>query len=112
MTTKQIWLWVLGACLLLGLVLSISHSRSKGEWVKGKVTDRYTCDKRYFVTLLTPDGRAETFEVSDSVWRLQWDTADRYATLTPGKEVQIRVCGWRNRYTSTFRQVTEVREVP
>jgi len=50
----------------------------------------------------------ETFQNSDSLWYLKWNSADVHGRLMPGQTYTFKVYGWRVPFLSWFRNVVEV----
>lgn len=55
---------------------------------------------------------SETFEVTDTVWWLRWDSADLYGRLEQGKTYRVRAAGWRLPLFSWNRNIIAAEEVP
>lgn len=105
-----------GIVLLVGLVLATFYSyfnaMSNGvAYVTATVTDKTVkragsgddAHDKYMIFT-----SAETFEDTDTFLFGKHNSSDMYGQIQTGKTYRFKVCGWRNEYTSQYRNILEV----
>lgn len=53
---------------------------------------------------------SETFENTDSLYRMKWNSADLHNDLKVGEEYEVLVYGWRVPFLSWYRNIVEIRK--
>ncbi|MCR5122259.1 MAG: hypothetical protein K6B74_07555 [Ruminococcus sp.] len=97
--------------ILAGVFLVLAYPLSKycftRETVTITVTDkaikRYDENDKYLVYT-----SGEVFEVTDALPILRFDSSDDYGRLTVGNTYVVKVCGWRIRMFSQYRNIIDV----
>jgi hypothetical protein len=104
--------------LFTGAALAIDAARDlpNPHQVEGTVVNRYTKrfdrdSDRYMVEVQTADGIIHPLQVRDSLIRGQFHSADQFAQLQPGSEVDLRVAGLRLAFFSVFPRVDRIDRV-
>ena len=49
----------------------------------------------------------QTFECTDSLLYMKWNSSDIYGSLQPGKRYRFRVVGWRSGFGSMYKNIIE-----
>ena len=52
----------------------------------------------------------ETFENTDTLWHLKYNSSDLHGTLKDGERYSAKVNGWRVGFLSMYRNIIEVRK--
>ena len=68
-----------------------------------------TIDNADQLVLVTTDG--ETFQNTEHIWFMKFETRDILNHLKPGGTYRIRYYGWRNGWTSTYPNILGIEEV-
>jgi hypothetical protein len=87
------------------------HPRNVTGIVKSRYIKSYGSGKDrkdYFMVEIESQQGTEVVQVRDSVWWLDWQSADTYAVLDPGKPVNVTVAGPRVPFLSLFPRVVRV----
>lgn len=74
--------------------------------VEDKAIKRYDEDDKYLV--YTDNG---TYEITDSLVYLRWDSSDLYGKIKVGETYEAKVYGWRIPIVSSYKNIVSVTEV-
>ena len=74
--------------------------------VEDKAIKRYDDDDKYLV--YTDNG---TYEITDSLVYLRWDSSDLYGKIKVGETYKAKVYGWRIPIVSSYKNIVSVEEV-
>lgn len=81
--------------------------KSTGEEIEIKVTDKERINElkssKYLIFTET-----ETFENSDTILYLKFDSSDVYSNLKQGEEYKVLVYGWRIPFLSMYRNIVRI----
>lgn len=91
-----------------GIVLTLAMNFNETErtcTISGKESVRQEEGNQYRV--YTED--CGTLQVSDSLLRMRWDSADTFGTLKEGSEVTVTTIGYRIPFLSMFPNILEVK---
>ena len=92
----------------VGSVAAASHETTQTCTVESK--DRAAgADGKSQMRVYTAD--CGVFEVTDSLLKMRFDAADRYAAMLPGHRYQLTTVGFRVPFLSLFPNVIDAREV-
>lgn len=111
MTTQQKHALIGIAALAIAIVLPYALMYGSGETVLITVTntERITTGDESKYLVFTID---ETFENTDSIWFLKFDSSDIQGRLQPGQTYRADVYGWRIPFLSIYRNIVHVRPAP
>ncbi len=104
---RLLQLIIILAGAFLVLVYPLSKYVFTRETITITVTDkaikRYDEKDKYLVYT-----GGEVYEVTDALPILRFDSSDDYGRLTVGKKYVVKVCGWRIRIFSQYRNIIDV----
>lgn len=96
---------------IIALIIgSFAFERGTKDTVRATVTDKVV--KRYDDTdkyLIFTD--SETFEITDTIAYGNFRSSDVYGKIKIGETYEFTVCGVRIGFTSSYRNIVEVKEV-
>lgn len=100
---------ILGLCILTGIAVPVWNYLDK-ETIRTRVTDAQMTkvDGRYMIAT-----EVEPFENHDAYYRFKFNSGSiqNDAIKLKGKEVELKVYGWRIPLFSAYRNVCSIREV-
>jgi hypothetical protein len=93
-------------CLLLwvGYSADCASPRTITGTVQSKYVKRFGKSDRYVVEIRT-ESDVEIVQCRNCVWRLDWRSADKFASLREGETVTLQVAGWRLPFLSWFPRI-------
>ena len=100
--------------IVLCVVLSALYAHGTKETIEIVVTDKEriversgeSVSSKYLVFT-----ESETFECTDSLWHLKYDSSDQYGRMQEGKKYMVTVYGWRLPFSSTYRNIVTVQHL-
>ena len=103
-------------CLFLTIgksIIKVSNPQTYTVMVQSKEVKSAKDDNgKYLVfTLDTKTGESRVFEVTDSLWKWRFDSADVYNIITPGHTYEFTTGGFRVPLFSWYQNIYEVVEV-
>ena len=101
-----------GALVFCGF--QCARCTAEEEDVKFKVVRTYTKHESYRVVARVYSGHRttrETFEIADSLYQWEMDSADRYSRMEPGQCFVADVVGVRAHGISSFRSLHRIQKV-
>ena len=100
-----------GILVLLSVVCgcnaAISYGTVRSEAVTVQRLERVSCGKSSRYQVWTDKG---VYQITDDVFRLKFDSANRYGALQPNKTYNVKVNGFRIEFLSSFPNVIEAQE--
>jgi len=79
------------------------------QTVTVEITDKIV--KRYESDLYLVFSDKETFKISNSTINWRWDSSDMYGKLRVNKKYKLKVCGWRIKFLSWYRNILDAEEI-
>lgn len=102
-------------CLFLTIgksIIKVSNPQTYTVTVQSKETKNSKDDSKYLVfTIDTETGESRVFEVTDSLWKGRFNSADVYNIITPGHTYEFTTGGYRVPLFSWYQNIYEVNEV-
>lgn len=106
---------VIFLCLFLTIgksIIKVSNPQTYTVTVQSKETKNSKDDSKYLVfTIDTETGESRVFEVTDSLWKGRFNSADVYNIITPGHTYEFTTGGYRVPLFSWYQNIYEVNEV-
>lgn len=80
--------------------------------VMEKAVKRIDEEDRYLVyTKLLDTGEIRVFQITDSISRMRFDSADRYDSIKVGKSYRFEVYGMREEHLSNYENIIAISEI-
>ena len=93
-------------------VIKVSNPQTYTVTVQSKETKNSKDESKFLVfTIDTETGESRVFEVTDSLWKGRFDSADVYNIITPGHTYEFTTGGFRVPLLSWYQNIYEVNEV-
>lgn len=115
------WLYIIGIVLIIGFVLfttlgmsiiKVSNEQTYTVTVQSKEVKNGGDNGKYLVfTVDAETGESRVFEVTDSLWKGRFDSADVYNMIIPNHTYRITTGGYRVPLFSWYQNIYEVVEV-
>lgn len=115
------WLYIIGIVLIVGFVLfttlgmsiiKVSNEQTYTVTIQSKEVKNGGDNGKYLVfTVDAETGESRVFEVTDSLWKGRFDSADVYNMIIPNHTYRITTGGYRVPLFSWYQNIYEVVEV-
>lgn len=105
---------LVAASCLIAMAPAINKAIDRREVVvtvmdKGIKNDRNK--SRYLIYCENSGGDTEVYEISDSLFRMRFDSSDVYPNILPGKDYRLDVCGKRVPLLSWYPNIYGYEEI-
>lgn len=115
------WLYIIGVVIIIGFalfstlgysILKVSNEQTYTVTVQSKEVKNSGNSSRYLVfTVDNVSGESRVFEVTDSLWKGRYDSADVYNMIIPNHTYRFTTGGYRVPLFSWYPNIYEVVEV-
>lgn len=115
------WLYIIGVVFIIGFalfttlgysILKVSNEQTYTVTVQSKEVKNSGNSSRYLVfTVDNVSGESRVFEVTDSLWKGRYDSADVYNMIIPNHTYRFTTGGYRVPLFSWYPNIYEVVEV-
>ena len=115
------WLYIIGVVIIIGFalfstlgysILKVSNEQTYTVTVQSKEVKNSGNSSKYLVfTVDNVSGESRVFEVTDSLWKGRYDSADVYNMIIPNHTYRFTTGGYRVPLFSWYPNIYEVVEV-
>lgn len=103
---------ILICVITLGLCIfrpfnKVANRREVTVTVTDKVVKNSNSDSKYLVFTEDNEGNIATYEITDSLFAVRFDSSDTYAAIKVGKTYRFEIGGSRNRLLSWYPNIYE-----
>ncbi len=98
--------------LLMHSCMRVTTEATYDVIVTDKAVKRIEDKDRYLIyTELLDTGETRVFQITDSISRMRFDSADMYAKIKVGKSYQFEVYGMREELLSNYENIINIKEI-
>lgn len=100
---------IVALLIVVGIVFTIA-SHLNVQVRDCTIKDKYAVSKSDEATKYRVETSCGVMEVQDTLLRMKFDSADRYASLDEGKNYELTTIGYRIPVLSAFPNIIEIKE--